>query len=424
MPRGTRLTRRRLDAWQLKIGMYVCEVDRPWRETPFLFQGFPLLTAEDIQAVQACCQYVFIDELQQVQVSPTDTPPPSHRRQPLSRELQQASHCQQASTRLIEHVFERIVHGHQIDVPACRAVVRDNLDSLLRNESAMLWLTRLKSQDEYTSQHCIAVSIMAMGFGQHLGLASEALEQLGLCGLLHDVGKIRVDQRLLNKPDKLTPEEFEHIKGHARLGYALLKQHADLAAIVSQAAHGHHERLDGTGYPQGLQEEQIPYFTRIISIVDCFDAITSQRVYDRARSVKDAFKVLMDERDTQFDAELVMRFIEWLGIFPVGTLVELHTGEVGVVLEKNPRLQLRPKVAVLVDREGQRCPPRFLDLARICVDGEGQPYRITACLPDGALGLHMADPQVRALVNSAQLAELDDEAEVPELLAHWAARSP
>lgn len=132
----------------------------------------------------------------------------------------------------------------------------------------------------------------------------------------------------------------------------------------------------------------------------------------------------MDERDTQFDAELVMRFIEWLGIFPVGTLVELHTGEVGVVLEKNPRLQLRPKVAVLVDREGQRCPPRFLDLARICVDGEGQPYRITACLPDGALGLHMADPQVRALVNSAQLAELDDEAEVPELLAHWAARSP
>lgn len=367
---------------------------------------------------------MFIDELQQVQVSPTDTPPPSHRRQPLSRELQQASHCQQASTRLIEHVFERIVHGHQIDVPACRAVVRDNLDSLLRNESAMLWLTRLKSQDEYTSQHCIAVSIMAMGFGQHLGLASEALEQLGLCGLLHDVGKIRVDQRLLNKPDKLTPEEFEHIKGHARLGYALLKQHADLAAIVSQTAHGHHERLDGTGYPQGLQEEQIPYFTRIISIVDCFDAITSQRVYDRARSVKDAFKVLMDERDTQFDAELVMRFIEWLGIFPVGTLVELHTGEVGVVLEKNSRLQLRPKVAVLVDRDGQRCPPRFLDLARICVDGEGQPYRITACLPDGALGLHMADPQVRALVNSAQLADLDDEAEVPELLAHWAARSP
>jgi len=96
---------------------------------------------------------------------------------------------------------------------------------------------------------------------------------------------------------KLTPEEFEHIKGHARLGYALLKQHADLAAIVSQTAHGHHERLDGTGYPQGLQEEQIPYFTRIISIVDCFDAITSQRVYDRARSVKDAFKVLMDERE-------------------------------------------------------------------------------------------------------------------------------
>jgi len=413
------LTRRRLDAWQLKIGMYVCEVDRPWRETPFLFQGFPLLTAEDIQAVQACCQYVFIDELQQVQVSPAGTVAPSHKRQPLSRELQQARHQQQTSTQLVEHVFDSILHGRQIDIPACRAVVRDNLDSLLRNESALLWLARIKSQDEYTSQHCIAVSVMAMSFGHHLGLASEALEQLGLCALLHDVGKIRVDQDILNKPGKLTQQEFEHIKAHAQLGFELLRTHQDLAAIVSQTAHGHHERLDGEGYPQRLSADQIPYFTRIISIIDCFDAITSHRVYDRARSVKDAFRVLMEGRDTQFDAELVMRFIEWMGIFPVGTLVELHTGEVGVVLEKNPKLQLRPKIALLIDREGRRCPPRFLDLAKICVDSDGQPYRITACLPDGALGLNMADPQVRALLDSSQLSELDDELEVPDLLAHW-----
>lgn len=423
MPKGTRLTRRRLDAWQLKIGMYVCEVDRPWRETPFLFQGFPLLTVDDIQAVQACCQYVFIDELQQVQVSPEHAPTSSHRRKPLSHELQQARHCQQASTRLIDHVFSSILQGHQIDLPACREVVRENFDSLLRNESALLWLTRIKSQDEYTSQHCIAVSIMAMGFGHHLGLGRAALEQLGLCGLLHDVGKIRVDQNILNKPDKLTQEEFEHIKSHAHLGFELLRQHQDLAAIVSQTAQGHHERLDGKGYPQRLNADQIPYFTRIISVIDCFDAITSHRVYDRARSVKDAFKVLMDERDAQFDAELVMRFIEWMGIFPVGTLVELHTGEVGVILEKHPRLQLRPKVAVLIDSEGQPCPPRFLDLAKICVDADSQPYRITACLPDGALGLNMADPQVRALVDSAQLAELDDDSEVPDLVAHWAANS-
>lgn len=260
---------------------------------------------------------------------------------------------------------------------------------------------------------------MAMGFGHHLGLNNESLEQLGIAGLLHDVGKIRVDPQVLNKPGKLSAEEFEHIKQHAALGYKLLLSHRDLPSIAVDVAHGHHERLDGLGYPRGLGAAQIAYFTRIISIIDCFDAITSNRVYDRARTVKDAFKVLMDCRQTHFDAELVMRFIEWLGIFPVGTLVELHTGEIGLVLEKHPKLQLRPKVAVLIDRDGQRCPPRFLDLAKICTDEQSQPYRITACLPDGALGLSVNDPQVQALLDNRELADLDDEEEVPELLAHW-----
>lgn len=420
----TRLKRRQVDVSQLEIGMYVCEVDRPWRETPFLFQGFPLLTVQDIRAVQDCCQYVFIDEFQRVKVSlkpegaglgATD----SHKRAPLSREMQQARRNREKSSALIKDVFFDVQLGRGINTAACREVVSENLQSLLRNESAMLWLTRMKSQDEYTSQHCLSVSIMAMGFGHHLGVANAGLEQLGISGLLHDVGKIKIDPQVLNKPGKLTAEEFEHIKQHASLGYKLLLNHRDLPSIAVDVAHGHHERLDGLGYPRGLEATQIPYFTRIISIIDCFDAITSNRVYDRARTVKDAFKVLMDCRETHFDAELVMRFIEWLGIFPVGTLVELHTGEVGLVLEKHPKLQLRPKVAVLIDRDGKRCSPRFLDLSKICTDEQSQPYRITACLPDGALGLSMCDPQVQALLDNRELASLDDEEEVPDLLAHW-----
>ena len=424
MYESIRLKRRKLDVSQLEIGMYICEVDRPWRETPFLFQGFPLLTVQDLRAVQDCCQYVFIDEFQRVKVSLT--PPssgldatPANKRAPLSKELQQARRNRDKSSQLIKDVFFDIQLGRGINTVACREVVQENLQSLLRNESAMLWLTRMKNQDEYTSQHCLSVSIMAMGFGHHLGLVGESLEQLGISGMLHDVGKIRVDPLVLNKPGKLTAEEFEHIKEHAVLGYKLLLSHRDLPSIAIDVAHGHHERLDGQGYPRGLGAAQIPYFTRIISIIDCFDAITSRRVYDAARSVKDAFKVLMDSRDSHFDAELVMRFIEWLGIFPVGTLVELHTGEIGLVLEKHPKLQLRPKVAVLIDAEGQRCAPRFLDLSKICTDAQSQPYRITACLPDGAMGLSMSDPQVQALLDNRELASLDDEAEVPELLANW-----
>ena len=424
MYEASRLKRRQVDVSQLEIGMYVCEVDRPWRETPFLFQGFPLLTVQDIRAVQECCQYVFIDEFQRVKVSlmPDSAGPgaaDSHKRAPLSREMQQARRNRDKSSALLKEVFFDVQLGRGINTAACRETVSDNLQSLLRNESALLWLTRMKTQDEYTSQHCLSVSIMAMGFGHHLGLNNESLEQLGIAGLLHDVGKIRVDPQVLNKPGKLSAEEFEHIKQHATLGYKLLLSHRDLPSIAVDVAHGHHERLDGLGYPRGLGAAQIAYFTRIISIIDCFDAITSNRVYDRARTVKDAFKVLMDCRETHFDAELVMRFIEWLGIFPVGTLVELHTGEIGLVLEKHPKLQLRPKVAVLIDRDGQRCPPRFLDLAKICTDEQSQPYRITACLPDGALGLNVNDPQVQALLDNRELADLDDEEEVPDLLAHW-----
>ena len=422
----TRLKRRKLDVSQLEIGMFVCDVDRPWRETPFLFQGFPLLTVQDLRAVQACCQYVFIDEYQRVKVSlkapvsHLDAPAPtSHKRAPLSQEMQQARRNRDKSSALIKDVFFEIQLGRGINTAACRELVHENLQSLLRNESAMLWLTRMKSQDEYTSQHCLSVSIMAMGFGHHLGLLGESLEQLGISGLLHDVGKISIDPLVLNKPGKLTAEEFELMKQHAVRGYKLLLSHRDLPSIAIDVAHGHHERLDGQGYPRGLGAAQIAYFTRIISIIDCFDAITSNRVYDRARTVKDAFKVLMECRDSHFDAELVMRFIEWLGIFPVGTLVELHTGEVGLVLEKHPKLQLRPKVVVLVDRDGERCSPRFLNLAKVCTDEQSQPYRITACLPDGALGLSMCDPQVQALLDNRELANLDDEAEVSDLLAHW-----
>jgi putative nucleotidyltransferase with HDIG domain len=424
------LVKRKLNVSELELGMFVCEVDRPWRETPFLLQGFALLTEEDLLAVQACCSFVYVDELRRVAItlerhsSSADAQAKAKathvKRAPLSRELrQEASAHHRNSTALINDVFLSIQCGKGIDTSACRLSVQKNLDSMLRNESALLWLTRMKTQDQYTCQHCLSVSVMAMGFGHHLGLERNALEQLGLAGLLHDVGKMQVDQSILNKPGKLSRDEFEHIKNHASFGYQLLRNQPDLPEAVLGVVHGHHERLDGQGYPRQLSAEQIPYFTRIVSIVDCFDAITSHRVYDCARTVKEAFKVLTDMRNIHFDAELVMRFIEWLGIFPVGTLVELHTGEIGLVLEKHPRMQLRPKVVVMIDSHGQRCTPRFIDLAKVSADPQGQPYRITAGLADGTFGLSMADPQVQALLDNNELQSLDDEDEIQELLAHW-----
>jgi len=416
-------TKRRLHVSHLELGMYICELDRPWRQTDFLFQGFPLLKLEHIQAVRERCDYVFVDDTRRVLLDqgqvivPTATPLRVTRtmtRIPLALEVQEAQEAYRSSALALDQVLSDVQLGRPIDTKACQALVKRNLESMLRNESAMLWLARLKSQDLYTSLHCLSVSILAMGFGTHLGLPDEKIELLGLAGLLHDVGKMKIDPAILNKPGKLTQEEFEHIKLHPRFGYEALCSQDDIPAAAVQAAHGHHERLDGRGYPQGLDGYQIPFITRVVTIVDAFDAITSHRAYDDARPIQTAYDVLRSGADKQFDGALVHEFIRWLGVFPVGTLVELHTGEVALVLEKHPQLHLRPKVVVLRDANKAPCEPRYLDLFQLTVDVEGTPYRISLGISDGSYGLYIADPQLQSILHPELFAVLELEPEQPE----------
>ena len=416
-------TKRRLHVSHLELGMYICELDRPWRQTDFLFQGFPLLKLEHIQAVRERCDYVFVDDTRRVLLDqgqvivPTATPLRVTRtmtRIPLALEVQEAQEAYRSSALVLDQVLSDVQLGRPIDTKACQALVKRNLESMLRNESAMLWLARLKSQDLYTSLHCLSVSILAMGFGTHLGLPDEKIELLGLAGLLHDVGKMKIDPAILNKPGKLTQEEFEHIKLHPRFGYEALCSQDDIPPAAVQAAHGHHERLDGRGYPQGLDGYQIPFITRVVTIVDAFDAITSHRAYDDARPIQTAYDVLRSGADKQFDGALVHEFIRWLGVFPVGTLVELHTGEVALVLEKHPQLHLRPKVVVLRDANKVPCEPRYLDLSQLTVDVEGTPYRISLGISDGSYGLYIADPQLQSILHPELFAVLELEPEQPE----------
>ena len=416
-------TKRRLHVSHLELGMYICELDRPWRQTDFLFQGFPLLKLEHIQAVRERCDYVFVDDTRRVLLDqgqvivPSATPLRVTRtmtRIPLALEVQEAREAYRSSALALDQVLSDVQLGRPIDTKACQALVKRNLESMLRNESAMLWLARLKSQDLYTSLHCLSVSILAMGFGTHLGLPDEKIELLGLAGLLHDVGKMKIDPAILNKPGKLTQEEFEHIKLHPSFGYEALCSQDDIPAAAVQAAHGHHERLDGRGYPQGLDGYQIPFITRVVTIVDAFDAITSHRAYDDARPIQTAYDVLRSGADKQFDGALVQEFIRWLGVFPVGTLVELHTGEVALVLEKHPQLHLRPKVVVLRDANKAPCEPRYLDLSQLTVDVDGTPYRISLGISDGSYGLYIADPQLQSILHPELFAVLELEPEQPE----------
>ncbi len=416
-------TKRRIHVSHLELGMYICELDRPWRQTDFLFQGFPLLKLEHVQAVRERCDYVFVDDTRRVLLDqgqvmvPSATPLRVKRKMsriPLSLEVQEAREAYRSSALVLDQVLLDVQQGRVIDTKACQALVKRNLQSMLRNESAMLWLTRLKSRDVYTSLHCLSVSILAMGFGTHLALPDEKIELLGIAGLLHDVGKMKIDPAVLNKPGKLTREEFEHIKLHPSFGYEALCGQDDIPAAAVQAAYGHHERLDGKGYPQGLDQYQIPFTTRVITIVDAFDAITSHRAYDDARPIQAAYDVLRSSAGQQFDESLVNEFIRWLGVFPVGTLVELHTGEIALVLEKHQQLHLRPKVVVMRAADKKPCEPRYLDLSQLTVDADGTPYRISGGIADGSYGLFIADPQLQTLLHPELLAILELEPETAE----------
>ncbi|QGX39233.1 HD-GYP domain-containing protein [Permianibacter aggregans] len=403
----------------LQLGMYVCELDRPWSESPFLFQGFPLLTEDDLSAVRLHCNYVFIDQARSVQVTPVghqsiepgsrarvairhhDLPPsplapdakyrdrsqalPTNTT-PVAHEVEHAGTLHGEGKLLVTRVFNELLAGRELPVKDCRQFVHEAVLSIFRNENALIWYTRLKSMDEYTALHSLSVSILAAGFARHLGHSEKEMEMIGLAGLLHDVGKMKIDSAILNKPSSLTPEEFAIIKQHAKLGYDyLISQQAP--ELASLAAYMHHERLDGKGYPRGLRAKDIPYEARLIAIVDCYDAVTSHRVYDGARSTNEAFKVLMDNREQHFDAELVEQFIQWIGVYPVGSLVELENGEIGVVVATNPKARLRPEVIVMRDADKKASKPRYLDLAK---HDPKQPLKsVRRSHPDGSFDIDL-----------------------------------
>ncbi len=409
------LRKKRMAVGSLKPGMFVCELDRPWEQSPFLFQGFPLLSDDDILAVKLLCEFVYIDEARTIEIGAprrtlslvpmagkveTDSNHPV--RVSLAEEAEHAGFVHAHGKAVVEKVFDDILTGHAIPVQDCRALIRQCVSSLVRNENALIWFSRLKSRDEYTALHCLSVAVLAAGFARHLGHSETEMEDIGLAGLLHDVGKIQLDQTILNKPERLTAEEYEHVKQHAALGYQLLSEQAvgDWPLI---AARSHHERLDGAGYPQGLAGTSIPYVAKLIAVVDCYDAITSNRVYDAARSTSKAFKVLMEEKGKHFDERLVEKFIEWIGVYPVGSLVELHTGEIGIVVAVNPKHRLKPELMLVRDELQFVCEPRYLDLATDPRDANGQLYRIRDSHPDRAFGIDVRQYEKQGLFTARYL---------------------
>ena len=398
---------RKIDVDLLRVGMYVSKLDRPWLETPFLFQGFFVKSQSDIDELNRYCDSVEIDVDQSdatlrsmlsggssgsqsdqplaeatlkrssvwewikaffgrnFKVAPSSPAPGEFYQdsQTLPDELVVARTVHSGSLDQLMHVLAEIRSGKQIEMPDLEFVVDGMVDSVLRNSSALALLTRLHEKDEYTSSHSLASSIWALVFGRHLGLDKESLAAVGLGGLLLDVGKMKLPEALLKKKGKLTDIERSYINNHVGFGLELIRQAEGVDNRVLDMVATHHERYDGSGYPRGWKGNQIPVFGRIGGIVDSYSAMTSDRPYAKAISSYDAMRELTSLADKQYQAEMVEQFIQAVGIFPPGTLVELNTGEIGVVLKEHQSTRLQPEIAVVLGPDKKRLSkPKTLDL--------------------------------------------------------------
>ncbi|HVL02574.1 MAG TPA: HD-GYP domain-containing protein [Dongiaceae bacterium] len=386
---------------QLELGMHVAKLDRPWLETPFLLQGFPINKQEDLDALRTICEYVYIDVLKTHYITPEartnviapGTPTTRYQTTTaVENEIRAASEAYRKNLEEIKTLLVQIGGGaDSLHAKLVKQHVRECVDSIERNPSAMMWLTRIKHADQYTAEHCVNVGVLAMSLGRHLGVNRQQLEMLGLAGVLHDVGKMKLDQDILFKQGRLNDAEFQHVKQHTTFGKELLASDPLVPAEVIAAAYSHHERMDGRGYPERLPEQAIGFYARVVSIVDAYDAITSRRCYSAPRTSAQALKILYEHAGTHFDQKLVVKFIETIGIYPPGSVVEMDSGEVGVVLSADPENRLLPKIALLRDANKKPMLQRVIDLKLERATGTGVQHRIKAVLADGAYDIDLED---------------------------------
>ena len=380
----------------LEVGMYVSRLDRPWIKTPFLLKGLNIKSDDDIEQLRKLCSYVYVDvekgsspdprywvlregprKYSQSHAGPchaTSTTRPPERNDSarpgkitypvtttFKSELETAKDIYQDIYDDLKQTLSDLKQGRELDVEALKKGIAIMTESITRNPAAMMWVISLRRVDDYCYSRSLGTSVWCATFGRHLGLETSSLEVLALGGLLLDVGKTRLPEELLHKSDPLNPQEWQQMEKHVDIGVKILVDSQDtpdgeaFPLEVLQMVAAHHERADGSGYPQGLENDAISLFGRIASIVDSYDAMTSKSPYGHSEPMTphEAITELYELRDKKYQAELIEQFIQAVGLYPTGSLVELNTGEVGAVVAVNGLRRLRPEIILLLDKDKQ-----------------------------------------------------------------------
>jgi len=382
--------------------MYVSELDRPWLDTKFAFQGFPITSEADLVRLRQTCKKVFIDLEKGTSPEESASTPGVKTAQAavirysekvsVERELDPARVVLNECKRVLEKNIKVLVAGGELDAAGVKSSVQKIADSIERNPDAMLLLTKVRQRDEKQLERALDVSVLMMTFGRFLQLPREQLDLLGQAGLLLDIGKLKVPDAILHKKGALTAQERQIARQHVVHSAAMLREIRGFSAELVEIVLRHHERHDGSGYPAGLPGADIGMLGSIAGLVDSYSAMTSQRPYAEQMSPSNALGTLYKERGTLYNEALVEQFIQCIGIYPVGSVVQLNSGEVGVVIAQNRVRRLQPRVMVLLDAESRPISPhRILDLIKEPKTASGEPYRIRRTVEASQLPLDPRD---------------------------------
>ena len=375
---------KKISVERLRAGMYVHELCADWMSHPFWRSQFLLKTREHVQRVRdAGVRELYIDTakgLDDVEARSANEVRVEVEREMLAAVTAEPEPIVRASledelghARLVHAQAHQVVRGMMQDVRLGRAITLDNVEpvieavtgSILRNGSALLGLVGIKNKDDYTFLHSVSVCTLMIAFGRTLGLESEDLRQAGIGGLLHDVGKMKVPDEVLNKPGRLTDAEFALIRRHPGDGHAILLETPGVGPVPLDITLHHHERIDGSGYPKKLAGEEISTMARMAAIVDVYDAITADRCYHTGMAPTEALRKMWEWSSAHFDQRLLQGFMRCIGIYPVGSLVLLESGRLGVVIEQNEKSVLTPVVRIFFStRSNGYIIPENIDLAR------------------------------------------------------------
>ena len=385
---------RKVSTANLKVGMYISKLDRPWLQTPFLIQGFFIEDKAEISKLVEYCEYVYIDiemgEKADIYLDEAPSMPGFDVKQRLAsnrqaetiitsgtksvkytdtkttiQELPEAKAAIAKATKSIAHMMEHDIRNGKLDMVKAKEAVEPVLNSVIRNSDAFMWLSKMQEHDSCSYDHSVQNCALGIAFGRHIGLKKSELATLAIGLLLMDVGKARLPKALLTKTTPHTQEETSIMRKHVAYSVEILRKAKGINEHIINIALTHHERYDGSGYPNGLVGTQTPAFGRMAAIIDCYDAMITSTPYRQAIPEHKALQNIYNLREKHFQTQLVEHFIQCMGVYPTGSLVELSSGAVAAVLSQNVEQKMKPKVLMLLnDKKRPYVKHRVVDLGK------------------------------------------------------------